>query len=163
MSMPGVGAFPVIIALAALCSFALGSSAIASPAVGRPGSLLSTINSARPQSTVRRSLDLRKPRFDLRPTTNVPSMDARGDSSAHAPATPVPSIRHFGLDDRRQLAALGTVDESFRVVNQPEAFVRRVHQEGLPVARLWETKSSLLSIGLNQKGKPGLWLIQKTH
>jgi hypothetical protein len=44
-----------------------------------------------------------------------------------------------------------------------EAFVRRVHQEGLPVARLWETKSALVSVGLNQKGKPGLWLIQKTH
>jgi hypothetical protein len=48
-------------------------------------------------------------------------------------------------------------------MNQPQAFARRVHQEGLPVARLWETKSSLLSIGLNQKGKPGLWLIKKTH
>jgi hypothetical protein len=44
-----------------------------------------------------------------------------------------------------------------------EAFARRVHREGLPVARLWETRSALVSVGLNQKGKPGLWLIQKTH
>ena len=44
-----------------------------------------------------------------------------------------------------------------------EAFARRVHKEGLPVARLWETHSTLVSIGLNPKGKPGLWLIQKTH
>jgi len=27
--------------------------------------------------------------------------------------------------------------------------------------RLWESKSALLSVGLNQKGKAGLWLIQK--
>jgi hypothetical protein len=44
-----------------------------------------------------------------------------------------------------------------------EAFARRVQREGLPVARLWENESALLSIGFNQKKQPGLWLIQKTH
>jgi hypothetical protein len=44
-----------------------------------------------------------------------------------------------------------------------EEFARRVHREGLPVARILETKSALVSLGLKQKGKPGLWLIQKTH
>jgi hypothetical protein len=33
----------------------------------------------------------------------------------------------------------------------------------VPIARLWESHSALLSLGLNQRGKPGLWLIQKTH
>jgi hypothetical protein len=37
------------------------------------------------------------------------------------------------------------------------------HREGLPVARLFETKGALLHLGLNPKGKPGLWLVQKTH
>ena len=37
----------------------------------------------------------------------------------------------------------------------------RLHREGLPMARLWENKSALLSLGLNKKGKPGLWTIQK--
>ena len=41
--------------------------------------------------------------------------------------------------------------------------VERFRREGLPVARLWETHSALLSLGLNQHGKPGVWLIQKTH
>src|ERR1700691_1476003 len=41
--------------------------------------------------------------------------------------------------------------------------VRRVHREGLPIARLWENHSALVSLGLNQRGKPGLWIIQKTH
>jgi 6-phosphogluconate dehydrogenase len=49
------------------------------------------------------------------------------------------------------------------VYGDAEAFARRVDKEGLPVARLWETHSALVSIGLNPKGKPGLWLIQKTH
>jgi hypothetical protein len=44
-----------------------------------------------------------------------------------------------------------------------EAFARQFHREGLPVARLWENKSALVSLGLNQRGKPGLWLVQKTH
>ena len=43
------------------------------------------------------------------------------------------------------------------------AFANRVHREGLPLARLWENKSALVSVGLNQRGKPGLWLTQKTH
>jgi hypothetical protein len=44
-----------------------------------------------------------------------------------------------------------------------EAFAQRFHREGLPVARLWENHAALVSLGLNQKGKPGLWVVQKTH
>ena len=31
------------------------------------------------------------------------------------------------------------------------------------MARLFENKSALVHLGLNPKGKPGLWLVQKTH
>jgi hypothetical protein len=48
-------------------------------------------------------------------------------------------------------------------MGQAEILARRIRREGLPIARLLETKSALLSIGLNQRGKPGLWLTQKTH
>jgi hypothetical protein len=51
----------------------------------------------------------------------------------------------------------------FRTMGGAEEFARRAHREGLPVARLWENKSALLSLGLNQRGKPGLWIIQKIH
>ena len=40
-------------------------------------------------------------------------------------------------------------------------FVRRTQHEGLPVARLFESKSALVHLGLSPKGKPGLWLVQK--
>jgi hypothetical protein len=41
--------------------------------------------------------------------------------------------------------------------------VHKAHREGLPVARLFETKSALVHLGLSPRGKPGLWLVQKTH
>lgn len=48
-----------------------------------------------------------------------------------------------------------------RIPGRAEEFARRVLREGLPVARLWEGKSALVSLGLNQRGKPGLWIVQK--
>jgi hypothetical protein len=58
---------------------------------------------------------------------------------------------------------LGADAGEARVMSRAESFARRFHREGLPVARLWENHSALLSLGLNAKGKPGLWLVQKTH
>jgi hypothetical protein len=60
-----------------------------------------------------------------------------------------------------QLPALGV--EGVRTRPTVQEFVRRVRQEGLPVARLFEGKSALVHLGLNPKGKPGLWLVQKTR
>jgi len=50
-----------------------------------------------------------------------------------------------------------------RIPGRIEEFAQRVHREGLPVARLWENKSALVHLGLNQKGKPGLWIVQKVR
>jgi hypothetical protein len=61
------------------------------------------------------------------------------------------------------LSTLGAPAAAPRTMSAPEAFVRRFHREGLPVARLWEGRSALVSLGLNAKGKPGLWLVQKTR
>jgi hypothetical protein len=62
---------------------------------------------------------------------------------------------------RVNLPALGLDDMRARPTVQD--FVRRVHREGLPVARLFESKGALVHLGLNPKGKPGLWLVQKTR
>jgi len=93
------------------------------------------------------------------------------DGAAALASTPFPSAIHhldlgkpdLGTNDRTRLPALGAGELNFRTMSQAEIFARRVHREGLPVARLWESKSAFLSIGLNQRGKPGLWLTQKTH
>ena len=108
--------------------------------------------------------------LDLPPLVDASPATVRGGAAAFA-FTPFPTaIRHlylgkadFGTDDRTRRPAFGTGELSFRTMSQAEIFARRVHQEGLPVARLFESKSALLSVGLNQKGKPGLWFTQKLH
>ena len=60
-------------------------------------------------------------------------------------------------------SAMGGPAPQTRIPGRVEEFAQRVHREGLPVARLWENKSALVSLGLNQKGKLGLWIIQKVH
>ncbi len=44
-----------------------------------------------------------------------------------------------------------------------ETMAHNFRQQGLPVARLFENKDSLIHLGLNQKGKPGLWIVHKLH
>jgi hypothetical protein len=69
--------------------------------------------------------------------------------------------RSVGSQELVQLPALGV--DGMRSRPGIQDFVRRVHREGLPVARLFESKSALVHLGLSPKGKPGLWLVQKTH
>ena len=60
-----------------------------------------------------------------------------------------------------ELPALGS--DGMRARPTIQDLVQRVHREGLPVARLFENKSALVHLGLSPKGKPGLWLVQKTR
>jgi hypothetical protein len=105
-----------------------------------------------PQGGVRASGRQAPKTLDLR----APELQKWGDAF-HASAA-----RNGLASDNKTAAALAEVPIA-KPMSGAEAFARRVHEEGLPVARLWETKSALVSVGLNQKGKPGLWLIQKTH
>jgi hypothetical protein len=70
--------------------------------------------------------------------------------------------RSIGRADDSPGFALGGL-ETARSNGGALEMARRFHHEGLPVARLWENHSAFLSLGLSPKGKPGLWLIQKTH
>jgi len=96
------------------------------------------------------------PRLDLR--APVSAADAAEKSSAF------PSMSHIhrlGSQEPVQPPAPGLDTMRSRLVVQD--FVRRVRHEGLPVARLFESKTALLHLGLNPKGKPGLWLVQKVR
>jgi hypothetical protein len=73
-------------------------------------------------------------------------------------------LRHRQMPGRQeplQLPLLGP--DGMRSGSRVEEYVRQVHKEGLPVARLFESKSALVHLGLSPRGKPGLWLVQKTH
>jgi hypothetical protein len=99
------------------------------------------------------------PHLDLRP----PSARAPGDFATASPDRPSWGRPRAPGSRDSNLPALGADAGEARVMSRPEAFARRFHREGLPVARLWENHSALISLGLNAKGKPGLWLVQKTH
>ena len=105
------------------------------------------------------------PALDLRPSpATLNAADAL--SAANKPSATFPSSRHRqtpGAQEDVRLPELGSQGSQLRARGRAEEFVQRAHREGLPLARLWENKSALVSLGLNQKGKPGLWVIQKIH
>jgi hypothetical protein len=105
----------------------------------------------------------------LRPEPHL-SLDLRPSVAAIAaadkPSTAFPSGLHrqtLGGQEDIRLPALGFESTQTPAKGRAEEFVSRVRREGLPVARLWQNNSALVSLGLNQRGKPGLWIIQKMH
>jgi hypothetical protein len=97
--------------------------------------------------------------LDLHPPTHAIAVAEKSSSM-------FPSSLHrrpLGAEEQLQLPMMGEEAAHSRIPGRAEEFVRRVHREGLPVARLWENHSALVSLGLNQRGKPGLWIIQKIH
>jgi hypothetical protein len=98
------------------------------------------------------------PRLDLRAPSRILEVAPSSEKNFGV----FPSRRQsFGPQESVQLPALGS--DAVRARPTLQEFVRRVHQEGLPVARIFEGKSALVHLGLSPKGKPGLWLVQKTR
>jgi hypothetical protein len=101
-------------------------------------------------------------RLDLRPPDALSGGRASalvGDSAAAFPSAKRAPLGTTAADQDdlpggRNFAPL-------RMESKVHEMERRVPHEGLPIARLWETKTALLHFGLSPKGKPGLWLIQK--
>ncbi|MEA3175990.1 MAG: hypothetical protein QOF42_3401 [Gammaproteobacteria bacterium] len=96
-------------------------------------------------------------RLDLR----APSHAAAIEENPAAFPSALIHRQSSGAQDTAQLPSLGAGNPRLR---PPLAeLARHIQHEGLPVARLWENNSALVHIGLNQRGKPGLWLVQKIH
>jgi hypothetical protein len=127
----------------ALCLLNIG--AVAAP----PGRLLSRAPN-QIQAPAQR-LDLRAPSHAVEP----------GTTFAKSPSFPSTARRQDSAQEPVELPLLGSDGVHARPTVQD--FVQKVHREGLPVARLFETKSALVHLGLSPRGKPGLWLVQKTH
>jgi len=147
------------VAAGAICGFCLLNSAGANPPLGREKSVLSAVDSARslsargmhPENASTAHLDLRPPA--------IRAADTRELASAPSPS-PIGGL-DSGKNERILSPAFSIDETNFRMMSKPAIFVDRVRREGLPFARLWESRSALLSIGLSPKGKPGLWLTQK--
>jgi hypothetical protein len=157
---PAKSAIRLIYAAAGgLCGLGLMSSAIASPPP--PG----------PTTFTHRALASPVARLDLQLLVEHSAPAIPHGTTTGFASTAFPSAIHhldigkaeLGTDDRYQQRALGVGETHFRTMGQAEILAQRIRREGLPIARLLESKSALLSIGLNQRGKPGLWVTQKVH
>ena len=98
-------------------------------------------------------------RLDLAPPTIPLTASEKSPES-------FPSVGHHGAaaaDNEVKFGGLGNSIGNQRVPGRAEQLVRNFHRDGLPVARLFQSENSLVHLGLNQKGKPGLWIVQKIH
>jgi len=119
---------------------------------------ISAAFAAPPPSRLQSQIQTPVQHLDLR----APSHALEGGNDAEKSSPAFPSHRqNLAVQQRADLPALGFDGMHARPTVQD--FVRRAHREGLPVARLFETKGALVHLGLNPKGKPGLWLVQKTR
>lgn len=148
-------------AIYALCCIASIPVAVAGPPSGHASMLprvVAETHAGRASGSFN-SFKMGAGHLDLRAPTNVPQA-----ADAAAPSA-FPSSRRLtgSTADPLQQPVLGMADAHAREMSRAEEFARRVHREGLPIARLWESHSALVSLGLNQRGKPGIWLIQKVH
>jgi hypothetical protein len=113
-------------------------------------------------------------RLDLRAPSDFAAARAISHAGSEPSASsfvPFPSARHASKNEplEEQPAeepslrntGLGNAGLAMKNTSRAEELTRRLHREGLPVARLWETRSALVSLGLSPRGKPGIWLIQK--
>jgi hypothetical protein len=126
---------------------------------GNGGLLVLTMLTAWMSTAVAAPPPAQKPALHLDLHPSLAALTAENNSKAF----PSPHRPFLGSQEQLELPSLGAAGAQQRVPSRVEEFARRVHREGLPVARLWENKSALVSLGLNQRGKPGLWIIQKIH
>ncbi len=98
------------------------------------------------------------PHLDLRPSANGV---ATADTPPRRLSPPRCTDNHWARSSSSSFRAWEPNVPQRRVPSRAEEFAQHVRREGLPLARLWENKSALVSLGLNKKGKPGLWIVQK--
>ena len=171
---PGMGVVRLMCAAGGLCGLGFMSAAIAAPPQNGARPLLAAAGSARStpvadSAFARRAHASPAVQLDLQLPGRSPPAINQGAAAGIASA--FPSAIHpldvgqadFGTNDRYQPRAVGLGETSFRTMGQAQILALRIRREGLPIARLLESKSALLSIGLNQRGKPGLWVTQKIH
>ncbi|MGA2400004.1 MAG: hypothetical protein ABSG30_18365 [Steroidobacteraceae bacterium] len=155
------------LAYCAICCLAAAQAAHAAPPPGSNGSGLleraSGLLGARPTRGPSSRLDLQ--RLDLRAPDALAAQRAQ-----RAPAAIEDSRTAFPSGKRARTSSDTRVEDDLpalgggvpmRTMSKAEDMARRVQREGVPIARLWESRSALLHVGLSPRGKPGLWLIQK--
>jgi hypothetical protein len=92
-------------------------------------------------------------RLDLSPPSEVMANNQAATGPFPAPGS------------HRLFAVLSTppASQNGHILSPMENVMHNFHEQGLPVAKLFQNSDSLVHLGLNQKGKPGLWIVHKLH
>ncbi len=165
--------------IAGLAALALGAGpAEAAPPSPRGAPLTRMTVETTPRSSSALRNEGEFGRLDLRAPSDFAAARAASDSGserAAAGSVPFPSARRASKNEPMEeqsteehlpllgITGLANTGLAMKNTSRVEELTRRIHREGLPVARLWETRSALVSLGLSPRGKPGIWLIQKVH
>jgi hypothetical protein len=152
--------------MAALAALILGAGAAEAAPPSLRAAPMARVMPESPHSSGGR-LDLRAPSdFGTARAASVCPSEPSASSSV-----PFPFVRRTSRnepieeqpieEDSLANAGLRNTNLAMKNISRVEELTRRLHREGLPVARLWETRSAMVSLGLSPRGKPGIWLIQK--
>jgi hypothetical protein len=146
------------IALAAGAAAAPPPGRVSMPAPGAGNAASGRLNALGSRATEHpaSTLDLRAP-AEL-PSERPEDVHPLAARSAIEPSLAPREVLRTRLEE--ELPSLGT-SGTVRPMSRAEEIAQRFRREGLPVARLFETRSALVSLGLNPRGKPGIWLVQK--
>jgi hypothetical protein len=162
--------------IAGLAALALaGGFAEASPPSPR-GAVLTRVTVENPRSSSAVPNERGSGRLDLRAPSDFAAARTAANSGSELSASgsvPFPSPqrawKHQPIEEQPieehvpslGNTGLGTSSLAMKNISRAEELTRRLHREGLPIARLWQTHSAMVSLGLSPRGKPGIWLIQK--
>jgi hypothetical protein len=100
-------------------------------------------------------------RLDLRPPSATPGTAAVAESFSAPGSHRLFDSQPPSRSDARSSSPPAA--QSGHIMSPMETLAHNFHQEGLPVAKLFESNQSLVHLGLNPKGKPGLWIVHKLH
>ncbi len=146
------------IALIGVGQLLLSQGALAGTPLEKVGASLDHDNAS---TSTRPSAGVQTPglRLDLRPP-QIFAGSSVADSFfvAHSEASTVPARALAPSASPPASSAAGG-----RVMSPMESLAHNFHQQGLPLAKLFENRDSLVHLGLNQHGKPGLWILHKLH
>jgi hypothetical protein len=157
--------------IAGLAALALGATPTEASPPSPRGAPLTHVMVETPRSSGAARNDREYGRLDLRAPSDFAAARAASDSGLQPSASgsvPFPSARRASKnepieEDSPSLGntGLGNTGLAMKNTSRAEELTHRLHREGLPIARLWETRSAMVSLGLSPRGKPGIWLIQK--
>ncbi len=163
-----------LIALISLWELFVLHEALAGQPLEKLGSALNQSNTARPApsqpspSEQLASAHLEPgAHLDLRPPAGVFAASDATESFAAAASPRLFDAKNPSRSETEGVSSRASAAETTaaagHIMSPLQTLAHNFHQEGLPMARLFENQNSLVHLGLNQKGKPGLWIVQKVR